>query len=128
METGLTASTIKGLRIPEDILVQNSDEPQILSEAMICSKDVHVKGNIEKLSTVNNMNLALLNEYLDSDLNTITVQHAAFENPPTFGRLNSHDLKEIMDTVWFANADVDLQHHVEIADGYFDGPLNFEVS
>ncbi|XP_055917893.1 uncharacterized protein LOC129950099 [Eupeodes corollae] len=122
----LRASTVNGLRIPEDILTANSVEPQILNEAMICKKDVYVKGQIRRLSTVNNLNLALLNEYIDGNPQTVAVQNAIFEKAPSFITLNSHNLSKTMEYAWFANEDVDLQHHVEIADGYFEGPIDLE--
>ncbi|XP_055854741.1 uncharacterized protein LOC129918300 [Episyrphus balteatus] len=122
----LRTSTVNGLRIPEDILIKDSTEPQILNEPVICQKDVHVRGQIRKLSTINNLNLGRLNDFIDGDLETIAVQNAIFEKAPHFGTLNSHNLKQMMDTVWFANENVDLQHHVEIADGYFEGPIDFE--
>lgn len=97
---------------------------------MTIGGDLKVQGNISNITTLNNINPCKVNDYMQGfNLNTLYVDNAHFkQGSPMYKTLNHQNIRKTLEIVWLANENVDLPHHVEIADAYFEGLLNLKVS
>ncbi|KAM7342370.1 closca [Cochliomyia hominivorax] len=124
----LSTQTLNYYQVPEHVLYKNSKDETILLNSLIVDENVIVQGNLLNLTTVNDINLYKLEEFLEGLLEeTLYVEQAYFaQTLPMYKSLNGHIIKNTLDSVWLANENVLLPHHVEMADARFEGLLEFE--
>lgn len=115
--------------VPQDMFYKDSKQTPIILNSLTVDENVLVHGNILNLTTINDINLCELHEFLDGSRGeTLYVENAYFSQvAPLYKTLNSHYIRKTLDSVWLANENVILPHHVEISDAYFEGLLEFEV-
>lgn len=126
----LTTQTLNNYMVPQDVIYKDSKDTPIILNNLTVDGNFTVQGNILNLTSINHINLCELEEFLEgSHGDTLYVEQAYFpQTPPIYKTLNGYFIKNTLDTVWLANENVVLPHHVEIADAYFEGLLEFEVS
>lgn len=125
----LTTQTLNGFTVPQDIFLKNNKGSPIILTSLTVHKDITVEGSIQNISTINDMNLWNLNKLLDDfSEDTLYVENAYFSKGiPLYKTLNKHNIRQTLDKAWLSNENVILHHHVELADVFFDGLLEFEV-
>ncbi|XP_017027163.1 uncharacterized protein clos [Drosophila kikkawai] len=124
LQSELQVGLLNGLRVPEDVLYQNTNGGYL-------STPVGIEGNLEasdlcNISTLNGYPLDKLNNYLnDQHLDTFLAENVNFSTAPTYKLLNGHKLDNLLDQVWLDNEDVELSG-VQLETGNFEGLLEFQ--
>lgn len=83
------------------------------------------------MSSMNGYQLNALKHYLrggeNAELDTLHVEQAQFEVPPSYEKLNGRKLQQLLDELWLDNEFVELQA-AQLSNATFNGLLAFEVS
>ncbi|KNC21683.1 hypothetical protein FF38_09796 [Lucilia cuprina] len=124
----LTTQTLNNYLVPQDVFYKQAKDSPIILHTLTVDEHFLVEGNINNLTSINDINICELQDFLyNPHVESLYVQQAYFaQTAPLYKTLNSHYIRKTLDSVWLANENVVLPYHIEIADAYFEGLLEFE--
>ncbi|KAM8711091.1 hypothetical protein ACLKA7_000254 [Drosophila subpalustris] len=123
LQRSIQVGRVNGLRVPEDMLYAQGDN--WLQAPLNITGNLH--GQLCNVSSLNGFHLESLNHYLSdaSALDTLHVEQAQFESPPSYETLNGRPLQQLLDDLWLDNEYVQLKG-VQLSNCRFAGLLQFE--
>ncbi|XP_023159988.1 uncharacterized protein LOC111592166 isoform X2 [Drosophila hydei] len=129
LQQSLSVGRLNGLRVPEDMLYAQGGG--------MLRAPLKVKGHVVivsphqqcNMSSMNGYQLNALKHYLrggeNAELDTLHVEQAQFEVPPSYEKLNGRKLQQLLDELWLDNEFVELQA-AQLSNATFNGLLAFE--
>lgn len=98
---------LSGIRVPNDLILRNSTEIQILSKYITFNGNVKVYDTLTIQDTINSINYSKICELISSnDLTPYGLQvigNAKFDKDPTVDYLNKLPLNDLFENVWFVD-------------------------
>ncbi|KAH8270837.1 hypothetical protein KR018_006377 [Drosophila ironensis] len=127
LQSDLQVGLLNGLRVPEDVIYTHQQPGQMLLQPVSIAGDLQASGWCN-FSSLNGYPLSALRDYLNTDRvpGTFLAEEVKWQGPPpTYRRLNGHDLRELLDAVWLDNEAIELNGvQVEMAnlEGLLEAP------
>lgn len=112
---------LSDIRVPDDLILRNSTEIQVLSRYITLNADVKVSDILTIQDTINAINYSRICELISpsegSAFGLRIIGEASFERDPTVEHLNGWPFDGLVNSVWFVDDEyVNFNENIEFSD------------